>query len=250
MLVVHGEQEFDYVRPIRIGDKLAVRPGIADIQAKGSNEFLTIEAEVTDEAGERVLMARSTLISRGTAAPGVDHGRDAEVRRGERRRRAAAVREGGQARGREGLRGRVRDQNPLHQDDAFAQSVGFPDQSRTGCSRWPTWPRLCRGGRGTPPRSSAWACSSGRWSSWMRPSSRGAGSGMDPETKRATVDVWVTVDRAEGDRASDQTKHRRGRAGIAADQHVRRTRGPGSPPALSVPGHLLRTRNLPAGRAV
>lgn len=69
MLVVHGEQEFDYVRPIRIGDKLKVHPRIASIQAKGSNEFLTIEAEVTDDAGERVLMARSTLISRGTAAP-------------------------------------------------------------------------------------------------------------------------------------------------------------------------------------
>ena len=69
MLVVHGEQEFDYVRPIRIGDKLTVLPRIAAIEAKGSNEFLTIEAEVTDDAGERVLTARSTLISRGTAAP-------------------------------------------------------------------------------------------------------------------------------------------------------------------------------------
>jgi acyl dehydratase len=69
MLVVHGEQEFDYVRPIRIGDVLTVHPRIASIEAKGSNEFLTVEADVTDADGAKVLMARSTLISRGTAAP-------------------------------------------------------------------------------------------------------------------------------------------------------------------------------------
>jgi acyl dehydratase len=67
MLVVHGEQEFDLRRPLRAGDVLRAVPRIAAIEAKGPNEFLTIEAEIRDQAGEVVAVSRSTLISRGTA---------------------------------------------------------------------------------------------------------------------------------------------------------------------------------------
>jgi N-terminal half of MaoC dehydratase len=67
--VVHGGQEFEWDRPIRVGDRLAARPRIERIAAKGGNEFLTIATEVRDSAGELVVVARSTLISRGTAAP-------------------------------------------------------------------------------------------------------------------------------------------------------------------------------------
>jgi acyl dehydratase len=65
--VVHGEQEYDYRRPIVVGDVLTATPRIADMYARKSNEFLVIEAEITDEQGELVVVARSTLISRGTA---------------------------------------------------------------------------------------------------------------------------------------------------------------------------------------
>ena len=64
--VVHGEQEYEYRRPLRVGDKLRAVPRIADIYAKKSNEFLVTEAEIKDESGEVVVVARSTLISRGT----------------------------------------------------------------------------------------------------------------------------------------------------------------------------------------
>ena len=69
-LVVHGEQEYDYARPVRIGEVLTARPRIADIYARGPNEFLVIEAEIKDESGETVVVARSTLLSRGTAPGG------------------------------------------------------------------------------------------------------------------------------------------------------------------------------------
>lgn len=65
--VVHGEQEYEWSRPVVVGDELRAKPRIADIYARGSNEFLVIEAEITDAAGERVVLARSTLLSRGTA---------------------------------------------------------------------------------------------------------------------------------------------------------------------------------------
>jgi acyl dehydratase len=65
--VVHGEQEFEWRRPIVVGDALRTTPRIADIYTRGPNEFLVIEAEITDADGEVVCVARSTLLSRGTA---------------------------------------------------------------------------------------------------------------------------------------------------------------------------------------
>jgi acyl dehydratase len=65
--VVHGEQSFDWRRPLVVGDRLRTVPRIADVFVKGPNEFLVIEAEITDGDGEVVCVARSTLLSRGTA---------------------------------------------------------------------------------------------------------------------------------------------------------------------------------------
>lgn len=65
--VVHGEQSFEWSRPIVVGDRLRAAPRIADVFAKGPNEFLVVETEITDAAGEVVCVARSTLLSRGTA---------------------------------------------------------------------------------------------------------------------------------------------------------------------------------------
>jgi acyl dehydratase len=68
--VVHGEQAYELRRPIVVGDRLRAAPRIADIYAKGPNEFLVIEAEFADADGEVVCVARSTLLSRGTAEGG------------------------------------------------------------------------------------------------------------------------------------------------------------------------------------
>ena len=65
--VVHGEQEYVTERPIKAGDSLTVRPRIADIYARGPNEFLVIELRMQDPSGQTVVTGRSTLISRGTA---------------------------------------------------------------------------------------------------------------------------------------------------------------------------------------
>jgi acyl dehydratase len=67
-LVVHGEQEYEWRRPVLVGDVLTAVPRIADIYAKGPNEFLAVEAEIKDAVGETVVVARSILLSRGTAA--------------------------------------------------------------------------------------------------------------------------------------------------------------------------------------
>lgn len=68
--VVHGEQSYRWTRPLVVGDRLRVQPRIADIYAKGPNEFLVIEGEITDADGDVVCVARTTLLSRGTAEGG------------------------------------------------------------------------------------------------------------------------------------------------------------------------------------
>ena len=65
--VVHGEQEFVYRRPIRAGDRLLATGKVAAIDVRGRHELLTLETEVTTEAGEPVCTIRNTLLSRGTA---------------------------------------------------------------------------------------------------------------------------------------------------------------------------------------
>jgi acyl dehydratase len=68
-LVVHGEQEYEWARPVVVGDRLTAVPRIADIYAKGPHEYLVIEAEIRDvTSGELVVVSRTTLLSRGTAA--------------------------------------------------------------------------------------------------------------------------------------------------------------------------------------
>ena len=66
-MVVHGEQEYEWRRPLVVGDVLKAVPRIADIYARGPNEFVVIEAEIHDAAGQVACVARSTLLSRGTA---------------------------------------------------------------------------------------------------------------------------------------------------------------------------------------
>jgi acyl dehydratase len=66
-LVVHAEQEYDWRWPVQVGDVLSAVPRIADIYSKGPNEFLVIEADIKDTSGQTVVVARTTLLSRGTA---------------------------------------------------------------------------------------------------------------------------------------------------------------------------------------
>ena len=65
--VVHADQEYEWDRPLRMGDELIVITTIASIRAKGGHEWLVLESDVRDGGGERVVLARSTLIVRGIA---------------------------------------------------------------------------------------------------------------------------------------------------------------------------------------
>ncbi len=63
--VVHGEQEFEWNRPLALGDELMAECTIASIRARGSLEWLVVETELRDAAGELVVRTIDTLIVRG-----------------------------------------------------------------------------------------------------------------------------------------------------------------------------------------
>lgn len=69
-MVVHGDQEYSFNRPVRAGDVLVGKPKISNIFAKGRNEFLITEASIETPDGEQVGVATSTIVSRGTAEEG------------------------------------------------------------------------------------------------------------------------------------------------------------------------------------
>ena len=64
--VVHGEQEYAWERPLRLGETLSASCRIAAIRSKGSHGFLTLETTLRDAAGDVVVVGRATLVERGT----------------------------------------------------------------------------------------------------------------------------------------------------------------------------------------
>ncbi|MFC6079754.1 MaoC family dehydratase N-terminal domain-containing protein [Sphaerisporangium aureirubrum] len=67
-MVVHGEQRFEYTRPIHAGDELMCSSTITEIRSVGRNEFLTLRSDVTTVGGEAVCTTYNTLVERGGAA--------------------------------------------------------------------------------------------------------------------------------------------------------------------------------------
>ena len=67
-MVVHGEQSFAYERPVHAGDELVVVGSVDNIRSVAGNDLLSLRGEVSTTSGELVCTARSTIVSRGTAA--------------------------------------------------------------------------------------------------------------------------------------------------------------------------------------
>lgn len=71
MTLVHGEQEFEYVRPVKIGETLTLTGRIADVYEKKNSagatlDFVVLETEGADAGGQPVFYSRNVLISKRT----------------------------------------------------------------------------------------------------------------------------------------------------------------------------------------
>ena len=64
-MIVHGEQSFEYTRPIQAGDVLTATSTIADIREVKSLTMITTSTEIRTVGGEHVCTALSTLVERG-----------------------------------------------------------------------------------------------------------------------------------------------------------------------------------------
>jgi acyl dehydratase len=63
--VVHGDQRFEYTRPIVAGDELTARLTVTAVKTLGGNSMVTAATEISDAAGQHVVTATSTLVVRG-----------------------------------------------------------------------------------------------------------------------------------------------------------------------------------------
>lgn len=69
MMILHGEEEYEYYREIYPGDRLTGTPKVVSIEEKTSKsgrkmDMVTIEILYTDQNGEKVARARSVLVER------------------------------------------------------------------------------------------------------------------------------------------------------------------------------------------
>lgn len=63
--VVHGDQRFDYSRPLVAGDEVVAQLRVTKVQSLGGHSMVTSETDVTSLDGEHVVTATSTLVIRG-----------------------------------------------------------------------------------------------------------------------------------------------------------------------------------------
>lgn len=62
--VLHGNQEYEFLRPLEEGETLVIRSRIESIREMGGNGFLVLVTDLVEPDGKAVCTARSTLIER------------------------------------------------------------------------------------------------------------------------------------------------------------------------------------------
>jgi hypothetical protein len=62
--VLHGEQSYEWSRPLALGETLVAEATIESIRGRGALQFLSLRTDVRDERGDPVAVARSTLLIR------------------------------------------------------------------------------------------------------------------------------------------------------------------------------------------
>jgi acyl dehydratase len=66
-MVVHGEQRFEYARPLHAGDVVTAQVTITEIRDVGRNSMMSTTTQLSTVDGEHVCTAHSTLVERGGA---------------------------------------------------------------------------------------------------------------------------------------------------------------------------------------
>jgi hypothetical protein len=67
--VVHRDQSFEQVRPVRAGDELTATLTVESTRQAAGTDLIATRTEVTDAGGELVSTARATLAHRASGEP-------------------------------------------------------------------------------------------------------------------------------------------------------------------------------------
>ncbi|PIC67914.1 hypothetical protein CSV71_03460 [Sporosarcina sp. P21c] len=62
--VLHGEQSYEYVGTLKVGDEIIVHTVVEKAFAKATMNFIVLKKEFLNQHGELVLIGRSTIIER------------------------------------------------------------------------------------------------------------------------------------------------------------------------------------------
>jgi acyl dehydratase len=120
--LLHGEQDMEFLQPIRPGDKITAIAKVASIETKASGETLVIEIAAKNQAGEKVNRTLFNAFIRGGGKGGSD-ARVAEPERGEPLVTVAQQVDRDQTYRYKEASG---DFNPIHVDENFAKMAGLP----------------------------------------------------------------------------------------------------------------------------
>lgn len=63
--VVHGSQEYAFVRAPREGERLTIKARLESVRVRAGTGFVTITIDLVDEAGDHVATCRSSMVERG-----------------------------------------------------------------------------------------------------------------------------------------------------------------------------------------
>ena len=64
-MVVHGEQSFEYSRPLHAGDWVVAKSTIEQIKPIGRHTSMTTKTDIATTQGEHICTSRNTLVERG-----------------------------------------------------------------------------------------------------------------------------------------------------------------------------------------
>ncbi len=120
--LLHGEQDMEFLHPIRPGDKITAVAKVVSIETKASGETLVIEINAKNQAGEQVNRTLFNAFIRSGGKGGSD-ARVAEPGRGEPIVTVAQQVDKDQTYRYKEASG---DFNPIHVDENFAKMAGLP----------------------------------------------------------------------------------------------------------------------------
>jgi acyl dehydratase len=122
--LVHGEQDMQFLAPIRPGDRITSRAKIISIETKPSGETMAVELGAENQKGESVQrIVFSVFIRGGGRRAALAEARAAEVERGEPLFSMAQKIDRDQTVRYAAASG---DHNPIHVDENIAQMAGLP----------------------------------------------------------------------------------------------------------------------------